>query len=163
MQRSPKLSLLLLLCLLWAVLSASTETFLLVSGVAAILIVMALHQRLLRFAGQPRATTHRISLWRLPGFVLWLLLAIVQANLRVMCMAVKPGKLRSAARMIRVPASQHSEAARVLHANAITLTPGTVSVAIDHDSILVHSLFGEDQDLLAGKLDRRICKLERPA
>jgi len=49
-------------------------------------------------------------------------------------------------------------------ANSITLTPGTVSVSMDKDRILVHCLsFEGAEDDLSGDMDRRVCSLEGKA
>lgn len=42
-----------------------------------------------------------------------------------------------------VPTDLKSDIARVLYANSITLTPGTISVSVEKDKILVHSLTKE--------------------
>ena len=64
--------------------------------------------------------------------------------------------------MIEVKANQNSELGRVILANSITLTPGTVSVNMDDDKILVHALSFEDaEEDMSGEMDRRVCQLER--
>ena len=63
--------------------------------------------------------------------------------------------------MIRLRASQKTDAARVLYANSITLTPGTVTVDIHDNVILVHALIREAAEGLAeGEMDRRAAALE---
>jgi multicomponent Na+:H+ antiporter subunit E len=39
-----------------------------------------------------------------------------------------------------VPADGMTPLAQVIYANSITLTPGTLSISVDDESILVHSL-----------------------
>lgn len=153
--------LLLLLAVMWAALSASLEPLLLSAGAISLVLVLMLHHkfRSVTAAGDP-AAGHGVALWRLPGFLLWLLAAIVKSNLRVL-RATLFGKLDISPRLVKAPASQRSAAGLALHANSITLTPGTVSISVSRDSILVHSLLGEDPALAAGELDRRVCRLER--
>ena len=63
--------------------------------------------------------------------------------------------------LIRVKASQTSDLGQVIYANSITLTPGTVAVDLVGDQIKVHALLREGiEDLQAGEMDRRICRLE---
>ena len=50
--------------------------------------------------------------------------------------------------MITLPLAQKSDLAKVIYANAITLTPGTVSVQLDDDTITVHALSKEAADAL---------------
>ncbi|MGH6953533.1 MAG: hypothetical protein ACREGL_05080 [Alphaproteobacteria bacterium] len=45
----------------------------------------------------------------------------------------------------------------------MTLTPGTVSVAVEGDRITVHALSREGaQDLARGEMDRRVSVMTRP-
>lgn len=64
--------------------------------------------------------------------------------------------------MIEVSAHQKTEIGRVILANSITLTPGTVSVTMEGDKILVHALSfeGAEEDL-SGEMGRRVCDLEK--
>ena len=57
----------------------------------------------------------------------------------------------------RVKASQKSELGKVIYANSITLTPGTVSIDIDGSYISVHALTRDfAADLRTGDMDRRV-------
>ena len=59
--------------------------------------------------------------------------------------------------MITLPLTQKSDLGRVIYANAITLTPGTVSVQLDRDTITVHALAKETADALAtGEMARKV-------
>ncbi len=63
--------------------------------------------------------------------------------------------------MIVVSANQKSELGRVILANSITLTPGTISVRLEHDKICVHALsFAGAEEDLSGEMGRRVCELE---
>ncbi|MEE8517102.1 MAG: Na+/H+ antiporter subunit E, partial [Alphaproteobacteria bacterium] len=58
-------------------------------------------------------------------------------------------------------ASQKTDVGRVIHANSITLTPGTVSVEVEGDSILVHSITAEMADgTRSGEMDRYVTRVE---
>ena len=74
---------------------------------------------------------------------------------------VLAGKMPLQRNMIEVGAHQKSELGKVILANSITLTPGTVSVSMKDDRILVHALSfeGAEEDL-SGDMDRRVCRLE---
>ena len=64
-------------------------------------------------------------------------------------------------RVVRVRALQQRHAARVLFANSITLTPGTVSIDVEGDDIVVHALTREAGDeVLAGEMNRRVARAE---
>jgi multicomponent Na+:H+ antiporter subunit E len=99
---------------------------------------------------------------RFIGFWAWLAGQIVKANLEVTRLVVSPRAVDP--RLVRVKATQRSDMGRVIHANSITLTPGTVSVEIEGNEILVHALtpkFAETTGLDA--LDRRVSALEGPS
>lgn len=57
----------------------------------------------------------------------------------------------------RITTSQQTEAGRVLYANSITLTPGTYTLDIGQDFLLVHSLV--KQDLWSLEMDKRIAEV----
>ena len=63
---------------------------------------------------------------------------------------------------IKVPANQKTRLGRVIFANSITLTPGTVSVDIQEDYILVNaiSLEGAESLVDGGYMGAKVCGLE---
>jgi len=94
------------------------------------------------------------------GYVPYLIKEIVVSNIEVTKIILAP-KLKLQRNMIEVGAHQKTEIGRVMMANSITLTPGTVSVSMEKDRILVHCLsFVGAEDDLSGEMDRRVCSLE---
>ena len=90
----------------------------------------------------------------------WLAKEIFKANLDVAKVILAPN-MKLSPRMLRVPTSQSSELSTVIYANSITLTPGTVSVDIEGDEIIVHALTQELMDgLTEGDMDKRVNYLE---
>jgi multicomponent Na+:H+ antiporter subunit E len=64
--------------------------------------------------------------------------------------------------LVRFKPSQVSDLGLVIHANSITLTPGTISVEVEKDHFLVHALTREGAAGLAGsEMDRRVAEMER--
>ncbi|MFQ3209110.1 MAG: multicomponent Na+:H+ antiporter subunit E, partial [Colwellia sp.] len=62
----------------------------------------------------------------------------------------------------RIKISQKTDMGKVIYANSITLTPGTVAIDLIGDEIIVHALLKKDIDsLLAGEMNRRVSLLER--
>lgn len=80
---------------------------------------------------------------------------IVQANL-VVCRLILSRREIVEPAIVHVHTNLKSETARVLLANSITLTPGTITVAMTEDDLLVHCL---DKSLAAGMEDSAIVKL----
>lgn len=90
----------------------------------------------------------------------YLIKEIFVSNIEVTKIILSP-ELELQRNMIEVGANPKTELGKVLLANSITLTPGTVSVSMDNDRILVHALsFEGAEDDLSGDMDRRVCQLE---
>ena len=90
----------------------------------------------------------------------WLIWEIIKANIDVALIIIKP-KLEISPVLFRSPASQKTEVGQVTYANSITLTPGTVSIAVDGNLIEVHALTQVAADgLETGEMDQRVTALE---
>ena len=100
-------------------------------------------------------------LFRFLLYIPWLTWAIFRANLDVALRILKPG-MPISPRLIKVKAGQKTDLGKVVYANSITLTPGTVSIALDEDGeITVHALTREAaEDLQTGAMDRRVVRME---
>ena len=90
----------------------------------------------------------------------WLIKEIIVSNIEV-AKIILSKDLKLQRNMIEVGAHPKTELGKVILANSITLTPGTVSVNMENDRILVHALSfeGAEEDL-SGDMDRRVCRLE---
>lgn len=90
----------------------------------------------------------------------WLIKEIVKSNIEVTKIVLSPD-MKLQRNLIKVGARQESSLGKVILANSITLTPGTVSVSMEGDQILVHALSfaGTEEDLL-GEMERRVRRLE---
>jgi multicomponent Na+:H+ antiporter subunit E len=87
---------------------------------------------------------------------LWLLKEIVKSNLDVARRALG-SKTLVAPVVFDARASQRSELALVIHANSITLTPGTVSLALEPGTIRVHALHPDvAKDAVDSGMDARV-------
>ncbi len=75
----------------------------------------------------------------------WLFIQIIKANIAVVRAVLSPDMAVSPT-LVRIPTPQKSDIGKVMFANSITLTPGTVSVDIQDDHILVHALLSEMSD-----------------
>ena len=86
---------------------------------------------------------------RLSTYWLWLLKEIVKSSVDTARRALGP---KSAVRPVvfDAPATQRTDLGLVVHANSITLTPGTVSLELDKGTIRVHALHA---DVAKGTID----------
>ena len=97
---------------------------------------------------------------RIVLYLPWLFLQIFKANVDVARRIVSP-RLPVSPRVIKVSASQKRDLGRVIYANSITLTPGTVTIDTSGDTITVHALTPEAAaDLQTGEMDRRVVRVE---
>ena len=91
----------------------------------------------------------------------WLFYKVVMANLDVAYRVWHP-RLPISPRIVNLPYSTRTDIGVVIYANSITLTPGTVTVAVNKEELLVHALTEAGaKELLDGKMLERIKKLER--
>ena len=91
----------------------------------------------------------------------WLTWEIIKSNLAVAKIILSPGMpLRR--NMVTVTAHPRSEVGKVILANSVTLTPGTISVRLDGDRLMIHALNleGAAEDI-SGDMDRRVQAMER--
>ena len=93
----------------------------------------------------------------------WLFVEIFKANIDVAKCVLFPRKyLRPS--MFTVTATQKSDLGRVIYANSITLTPGTVTVDLDGDQVMVHSMTEVSAEgIKSGDMDRRVTKVMEEA
>ena len=86
----------------------------------------------------------------------WLLVEILKSNFDVAWRVLSRGPDISPT-LVRVPMDLRSDLGRVVYANSITLTPGTVSINVNQESILVHALTREGAASLgSGAMERRV-------
>lgn len=99
------------------------------------------------FIGVGTYTSRRLA--ALLPFWAWLLKEIVVSNLAVARTVLTP-RLRIAPQVVRIDASALSDVGQVIFANAVTLTPGTLTVDVDAGVIEVHCLTHEAAEALRG-------------
>ena len=128
--------------------------FMLVSVVS--IVALSLYMDVVDGESQPLSIT-----FTLPIYLIWLAKEVVLANIAV-AKCVWKGKGSISPRTFEITASQKSDLGKVIYANSITLTPGTVSIDLEGDKILVHALEKESADsLLTGEMDRRVSRVEQ--
>ena len=142
----------------WAALSGHFSPYFLVSGAACCAFVAWLMSRLEVF-GTGRWPLHLPRLFL--SFTPWLVWQVVKANWDVALRVWSPAQ-RIEPQMVRVPCRLVTEAGVALLANSITLTPGTVTVAVEEDALVVHCLSDASaRGVLEPDMHDRIAALER--
>ncbi len=93
-------------------------------------------------------------------FYCWLVGKIILSNIDVVKRIWLGNKAISPC-VARLPLSQKTDMGKVIYANSITLTPGTVSMDIEGATVLVHALTAENiAELKDGEMNRRVADLE---
>ena len=149
------------LALLWLLLSGHfTEPLILAFGVASVasVVFITYRKQALDQEGHPAHLLLRaLTYWP------WLLKEIVVANIDV-AKAILASPMRISPTVFTVRGSQKSELGRVVYANSITLTPGTVTIDLEGEELTVHALTKAGlEGVESGEMDRRVARLEGEA
>lgn len=147
---------------LWIVFSGRFDLFHLVLGVISCTIVALFCQDFLFTTVSPSGTI--FFLWlRLAGYIPWLLFQIFRANLHVLYIVLHPRMMDLIdPHIIEFDTRLKSDYARTTFANSITLTPGTITVAVTVLGIFsVHCIDIESGKPLPGEMEERIAKVFR--
>lgn len=150
-------SLALVLAILWMLLSGFFVPLLLGLGIASIVVVILIARRMdvVDHEGQPLHLS-----WRIVFYWVWLIKEILVSAIHVSGVILK-GKMPIQPAMLDIKATQRSEMGNVIFANSITLTPGTVTVDMQGDKLLIHALTKDTADgLMTGDMDRRVTAVE---
>lgn len=134
--------LVLALATTWLTLSGYFKPLLLSLGVISIVLTVwiAARMRILDHETAPYVTIPQTL-----SYFVWLFIEIVKANVAVVRAVLSPN-LEVSPTLTKIPLPQETDIAKVMFANSITLTPGTVSVDLQDDHILVHALLSEMSD-----------------
>ncbi|AWB66429.1 cation transporter [Saccharobesus litoralis] len=143
----------LLLCGFWLLLSGFIQPLLLSFGVISVALVIITLKRMDAADSEPK----RISIGsRIIFYCFWLLGQIVLSAIQVTKL-IWGGSHRLSPTIARIPIKQVTHKNRVLYANSITLTPGTLSVDLQDNEVVVHALQQSSIDeLQQGDMEKMI-------
>lgn len=148
-----------LLVVLWLGNSGHYSGLLLTLGLLSVIFVIFVVHRMdvLDHESQPLQVMGR----KLPGYYFWLMAKIVRSNIDVVILIWR-GPTAISPSVATLPVSQSSDIGRVIYANSITLTPGTVTMDLSDDTVLVHALtLDAVKELEGGEMSRRVSAVER--
>lgn len=150
-------SLFVSLYLFWLLLSGFFTAFLLSAGAGSALAVVWFARRMdvVDAEGHPiHLGPHALLYWP------WLLKEIAKSAWDVSKIIVHP-KLPISPTLVRFRPSQKTDVGLVLHANSITLTPGTITIEADSNEFLVHGLTRSGAEgVVDSEMDRRCSACE---
>ncbi len=129
-------SLTLVLAVYWLLLSGYLKPLLLSFGAISVALVMILIRRMDSRDNESQKPALNSSFFR---YVIWLLGQIILSSIEVT--KIVWGKKKALSPVVgKLSVSKVPKRSRVLYANSITLTPGTLSIDIDDKYITVHAL-----------------------
>ncbi len=133
-----------------------TALMLSLGGISITLVVFIAHRMdVIDHEAQPLHIT-----LKLPLYLAWLSKEIFVSNLLVV-KHIWLGNKSISPIFATITASQKTDLGKVIYANSITLTPGTVTVKIEDDKFLVHALLKKSiKDLESSDMDLRVTQLE---
>lgn len=139
--------------LVWLLLSGQVKPLLLGLGLASALLTVfvALRMEIIDQESHPLSHTPRLL-----RYWLWLAVQTVKAGLSVSCLILARHP-RIDPVIGTVPTGDRSPIGRVIFANSITLTPGTLSLNVHERHVEVYALTPENlSELQSGDMLRRI-------
>ncbi len=156
-----KLSVFVMLFAVWLVLSGHFDPLHLALGLVCSALVAQCSSGLLL---TDKPSLHLLAAtWGAVWFLPWLLYEIIVANLHLVYLVCRPQRLRP--QIVRFRTHLRGDVAKVFLGNAITLTPGTITLDIDGDEFIVHAVSDVSAtSLRTGEMERRIGRaLNQPA
>ncbi len=131
------------LLLFWLALTGGYGVSQVASGTVVAGLVTAFWAKQLQ-SGPAEADVPVLQLVFQPRFFVYIarmLVEIVKANWAVALIVLNP-KMPISPQCVMVRTKLKHNLTRVIYANSITLTPGTISVSLEGDTIIVHALTG---------------------
>ena len=138
----------ILLAVLWILLWGVFDIYSLLAGFAIGYLLLGLVSR--QIEGQGYGT----KAWNLLTFLVYFIRILIKANLQVAWEIITPG-YNMTPRFIRYSVEGMTPLQITSLANAITLTPGTLSVDVSDDncSLYIHNMYAQDREAAIRDLD----------
>ncbi len=134
------------LLLFWVLLNASLATDVVLVGLVAAFVIALLFGDALSVFSEFRATPRAFA--TAPVYLLYFLKELVKSNLRLAAIVLSPS-LPVNPGIVKVRTKLKSRMGRLLLANSITLTPGTLTVELRDEWLYIHWVMVESPDVEA--------------
>ena len=143
---------------LWLLMSGVYKPLVIGFGMASVLLIMVILWRMDKVDGDH---VHiRLNPMRFIGYIIWLFGQIAKANLAVTRVILTP-LMPIRQKLLVVQQSQTTDLAKVIFANSITITPGTISIETEESGFLVHALsYRPEDDASLADMNRRVKAVE---
>lgn len=144
---------------LWLLLSGHYKPMTIGAGILSSLLVTYIAWRMDR---EDKYAFPLIFTLRLPIYWVWLIKEMLKSNVKVVRIILSPS-LPISPIMVPFRACMKSDLARMIYANSITLTPGTITTGTEGDILRIHALTWQDVDgREEDEMGEHICGLECP-
>lgn len=144
---------------LWLLLSGHYTPWFLFLGAGSTIVSVYIAHRM-DVADEEGVPVIHLTL-RIVTYVPWLIWEVLKSNFTVARIVLSPG-LPISPTVTRFRALQKTDLGRVIMANSVTMTPGTVTVAVTGEDLHVHALYGGAvEGIEDGPMNRRVAGLER--
>lgn len=144
------------LSLFWLLLSGYLQPLLLSFGAISVFLVLLVVKRMDDVDQELKQLSFGFSIFR---YIPWLMKEIMTSSMTVTKLVWGSPKDLSPT-LAKISLSKIPKDKRVLYANSITLTPGTLSLDIDNDDITVHALQAASiEELKEGAMENKIAGL----
>ena len=155
---------------LWLLLSGHYDVIHISMGVFSALLVVLINLRLRKYYFYEEEISETgakirgifptpLRFGRVLLYIPWLILQIIVASLQVAAVVLNP-KMPVDPALLRFKTRLPNLASKVILANSITLTPGTITVRLKDDEFLVHSLMAVSATgIIQDKLPEEVAKL----
>ena len=147
---------------LWVIFNGRVTLEIIIAGVIVSLILDAFVKKILRIRFTGTTFFRIVNL--IPQIIVYifvLLIEIVRANFAIIKLVLAPD-IEVEPCIVKFSTALKTEAARIALANSITLTPGTITVSLEDNELLVHALNRDFADGLQGSMfERLLMRMER--
>ena len=146
------------LAILWLLMSGLYKVLILIFGLCSVLLVMFFIERMNDKDGYK--IDFNIRVYKSFKYFSWLLVEVAKCNWAVVRILIA-NRILINQNFIETSVSQKSDLAKVIFANSITLTPGTVTVETEDRRFLVHALnVNETTGSELQNMDNEVAKME---
>jgi multicomponent Na+:H+ antiporter subunit E len=145
----------------WLIMSGHYDIMHVSFGIFSVIFVLLINRSIRShiYTLGEHSDTLKLSLVRLIYYIPWLLWQIVVASLHVAYVVLHP-KCPVDPALLRFKTRLGNTSSKVILGNSITLTPGTITLDIQRDEFLVHSLMDiSSTGIIDGTLPGEVAKL----
>jgi len=134
----------LILVLFWILLNGSVAADTLIVGVLAALLITLFFRRGLACISEFRFTPR--AMFAAVQFIVYFFKEMIKSNFKLAAIVLNPALPINPA-IVKVRTKLKSPMARLLLANSITLTPGTLTLELDGEWLYIHWVTAESSDI----------------